>query len=126
MDNNFHITEDRQVEVLLNQMERCPDQFKHLQIFLHREGNDCKSDCEFLMVSPTVFGKVELLDIQVEEDYIALKFWDYALQKTGNVRININEEKPSVLFVRWKDIRKMVFEESGTKRSIDELLELEY
>lgn len=126
MDNNFHITEDRQVEVLINQMERCPDQFKHLQIFLHREGNDCKSDCEFLMVSPSVFGKVKLKDIQFDGNYIRLEFWDYSMQKTGYVRININEEKPSVLFVCWKDIIKIVNDEKNTSTHSSELLDFDY
>ncbi len=53
-----------------------------------------------------------MLNLNVEDDYVVLEFLDCGTKQVGNVRININNEEPSVVFVNWKDIRKMVFEES--------------
>lgn len=114
------------IQDLINQIGSSPERYRHLQIFLHREGNDCKTNYDFLMVSPSVFGKVELKDIQLEDNYIRLEFWDYAMQKTGNVRININEEKPSILFVCWKDIRKMVIADKNISTHSSELLDFDF
>lgn len=127
MDNNFHITEDRQVELLINQMESCPDLHHHLQVFLHRDSKaDCISGYEFLMVTPTSFGKVLIQDLTVDGKNVIIQIFDCTTRQVGNVRININDENPSVLFVSWKDVKKLVFEECSTKNGSDELLELEY
>lgn len=115
-----------QIQDLINHIDSSPERYKHLQIFLHREGNDCKSDCEFLMVSPTVFGKVELLDIQVEEDYIALKYLDCAMQMVGNVRINIKNELPQILFLSWSDIKKMVYSDKKSSTHSSDQLDFDF
>ena len=53
--------------------ENCPQ----LQVFLHREREGkCPTDTEFLMITANTFGKVEVLDISVEEPDIIIEFLD--------------------------------------------------
>ena len=106
---------DGKVQDLIHLIESSPSNFKHLQVFLHRErGTKSRPDNFFLMVTPRVFGKVEVLDLNVEGDYIIVEFLDCTLQEVGNIRININDEKPSTLFICWQDIMKMVLNDFDT------------
>ncbi|MCA1756271.1 MAG: hypothetical protein LC649_02290 [Bacteroidales bacterium] len=123
--NNSHIDNDKTQE-LISLLESCPDKYKNLQVFLHRErDNDSRPDNYFLMVSPRVFGKVEVLDLTVEGKYIILEFFDCTMQEVGNIRLKIDDDKPQVLFICWQDIRKMVLNESLTI-SNDGLLEFDF
>lgn len=72
------ICDDNNVQGLINMTGSSPYNYKHLQVFLHHKNeSDCTNDYEFL---------------------------DCAMQQVGNARININDEKPCVLFVRWQNI----------------------
>ena len=127
IENNHHIDNQDTVQELINLIGSSPDQFKHLQVFLHRERQgDFKTDNKFLMVTPRVFGKVEMLDLKVEGDYIIVDFMDCAMQEVGNVRINISDDKPSVLFICWQDVRKIVFDETISSYCDNDLLEFDY
>lgn len=121
------ITKIQSVEELISVWTYSPDKYSHLKVFLHlpRE-NDTKSNYLFLMISPTKFTKVELLDLSVEDDSIIVEFRDCAMQGIGNVKINVHDNKPQVLFVCWDDIRKMVMADSISHRSNEDLLEFEF
>ena len=126
-ESKSHLDTSDEVLNLIERISSSPDDFRHLQVFLHRERDtDSRPDYFFLMVSPRVFGKVELLDLTVEGDNIIVEFLDCAMQEVGNVRINISEEKPKVLFICWQDIRKMVLDESASMSCTDELLEFDF
>jgi hypothetical protein len=102
--------------------EKCPQ----LQIFLHREGtNNDFSDYDFLMVSPSCFGKVQIRNISIEETYIIIEFLDYAVNRTGKLRINIFDPDPKVIFVDWKDITNMVYADRKSIINDSGLLEFE-
>jgi len=85
--------------------EKCPQ----LQVFLHREreGNDA-TEKEFLMVTDSSFGKVEIQDILVEEPNIIIEYCDCAMDQVGHIRINAHDPDPKVLFISWQDIKNMV------------------
>lgn len=101
--NNHKINND-EVDKLIDLICSSPLNYKHLQVFLHRKTeSDCRS-YEFLMITPTSFGKIELLDINVEENIVILNILDCATKIVGDVRIDISDEKPSVLFIHWNDI----------------------
>lgn len=113
MGNDFHISEDEQVEGLISQMESCPDLHHRLQVFLHRDRKyDCISDYEFLMVTSTAFGKIIVQDLTVENNNVIIQIFDCTTSQVGTVRININNEKPDIYFICWQDIRKMVLDEN--------------
>lgn len=111
---------------LIDLFETYPDKYKHLQVFLHRERDTgVRPDNYFLMVSPRVFGKVEVLDLTVEDDNINIEFLDCTIKEVGNIRINIDDDKPQVLFICWRDIREMVLDGTLTLDK-DELLEFDF
>ena len=127
MVNNFHNIEDRQVEGLISQMESCTDLHHRLQVFLHRDRKtECKSDFEFLMVTPHTFGKVKLLNLNVEDPFVIIDFLDCASEQVGNVQIDVNDNKPQVLFICWQDIKSMVHADNHTIIDKSELLEFDY
>lgn len=120
------ITNNRPLEELVAKMSSSPEKYKQLQVFLHRKREDNYTpDKEFLMVTPSVFGKVEVLDLTVEGNFINIEFLDCVMQEHGNIWINISDEKPSVSFICWQDVKKMVLNET-LPSSNDELLDFEF
>lgn len=119
--------DDIQIQELINQMICAPDEFKHLQIFLHRDRKiDVQSEMHFLMVSPSCFGKVEITDLFVQDDIISIEFLDCATQNVGYVHLNILDKRPNTIFINWNDLKSLVG--SGVCSSIDNsgLLEFDY
>lgn len=120
-------SEDISMEELVNQMGCAPYDYKNLQIFLHwdREVN-YHSETEFLMVTPTCFGKVKISNLSVENNSVVIDYVDCQTQEFGSVHVKIYEEKPSILFINWNDIKSMF--DSTKKSSIDnsELLDFDY
>lgn len=87
------------------------DKFMHLKVFLHRNNViDYKSNHEYLMVTPTCFGKVEILNLNVDESDIIVEFIDFTTHLVGNVRIKINDEH-QVLFICWSDIKELLHDD---------------
>lgn len=78
------------------------------------------------MVTPTVLGKVKLLDLVVEDNLVILEILDCSTQKVGNIRLNIKDNSPQTFFICWKDIKKMVMDENAIKYNSDEILEFEF
>lgn len=125
--SNIKNTDDFLIEELINQISCAPDEFKNLQIFLRWDGKtNHYSEAEFLMVTPTCFGRVKILNLNVDNDYIIIEFFDCQTQAVGNVRVKIHEERPSVLFVSWKDILSMVNSDRNTISDNSGLLEFDY
>ena len=124
---NSHISDDDKVQDLINQMDSFPENYGHLQIFLSRDGMPhCFHDNEFLMITPRTFGKVKVLDLNVEGDYINIEFFDCCTQQIGNVRIDIHDASPRTFFICWQDIKNMVLDDVTTKYSNDELLDFDF
>lgn len=103
-----------------------PDgKFSHLQVFLHRNFK-CQIGSKFLMVTPSVFGLVVVKDLTYVNGIINVEFLDCVTMQVGNVQININDERPNVLFICFEDIKSIVLTDS--KKVVDDsgLLEFEY
>jgi len=119
--------DDIQIQELINQMICVPDEFKHLQIFLHRDRKiNVQSEMHFLMVSPNCFGKVEITDLSVQDDIISIDFLDCATQNVGYVHVNIHEKRPTILFINWNDIKSLVGSEICTSIDSKGLLEFDF
>jgi len=119
--------DDIQIQELINQMICAPDEFKHLQIFLHRDRLiDYQLENEYLMVTPKCFGKVEITDLYVQDDVISIEFVDCATNNMGYVHLNIHDKRPNTIFVNWNDLKSLVG--SGICSSFDNsgLLEFDY
>ncbi|MCB8999324.1 MAG: hypothetical protein H6540_04550 [Bacteroidales bacterium] len=115
MTENINHSTDDKIQELCDLIESSPEVYKHLQVFLHRERDtDSRPDNDFLMVTPRVFGKVKVLDLTVEGDYIFVKFLDCFTKHVGCVKIDIHDASPATFFICWQDIRKMVLDETAT------------
>ena len=120
-------SEDISMEELVNQMSCNPYDYKNLQIFLHwdREIN-YQTETEYLMVTPSCFGKVRISNLSVENNSVVIDYVDCQTQEVGSAHVKIYEKKPSILFINWNDIKGMF--DSTKKSSIDnsELLDFNY
>ena len=78
------------------------------------------------MVTPSVFGLVVVKDLTYVNGIINVEFLDCVTMQVGNVQININDERPNVLFICFEDIKSIVLTDS--KKVVDDsgLLEFEY
>ena len=104
----------------------CPDgKFSHLQVFLHRNFK-CQIGSKFLMVTPSVFGLVVVQDLRYKSGIVIVEYLDFVTQQVGNVRININDERPCVLFICFDDIRSIVLTDSKKVDDDSGLLEFDY
>ena len=99
--------------------------FSHLQVFLHRNFK-CHIGSKFLMVTPSVFGLVVVKDLTYENGIVIVEYLDCVTQQVGNVRININDERCSVLFICYEDIKSIVLTDSKKVDDDSVLLEFDY
>jgi len=76
------------------------------------------------MVTPDSFGKVRLDDIECDNDQITLFLTDLQTNNSGNVRVDLNNETQTTLFIYWKDVQKMVWDEMLNETNVT-LLEFE-
>ncbi|MBN1182364.1 MAG: hypothetical protein JXB49_08770 [Bacteroidales bacterium] len=126
MDKRYLNTDDV-LDQLIKKMEKAPQDFEHLKIFLKSDDSKtCPINAEFLLVTPTTLSKVKLLDVSVEYQFVILNILDCQTQLTGNFRIDINDIKPQTFFVRWSDIKRMVMYETISGINRDDLLEFEF
>ena len=110
---------------LINNMAVMPKKFEHLKIFLGRNLDDNDhTNLQFLMVTPDSFGKVRLDDIECDNDQITLFLTDLQTNNSGNVRVDLNNETQTTLFIYWKDVQKMVWDEMLNETNVT-LLEFE-
>ena len=115
------------VQGLIDRIEQAPFAFEHLRIFLKRDGkSNCFENKEYLMVTPTVFGKVQLLDVNVYYNFVILNIIDCSTQLVGNIRIDINDASPQTFFICWQDIKKMVLDETISSYCDNDLLEFDF
>ena len=127
MKSSYTNSEDISMKELVNQMSCFSDDYKNLQIFLHRRRDtNSRPDSCYLMVTPKVFGKVEVLDLTIEGNYIIVEFLDCAMQEVGIIHIKIDDDKPSALFICWQDVKKMVLDETISSYCDNNLLEFDY
>jgi hypothetical protein len=99
--------------------------YSHMRMFLHRNFH-CKIGSKFLMVTSSVFGVVVLRDLTYENGFVIVQIYDCVTQQVGNVRIDINDERPNALFICFEDIKSIVL--TDNKKVVDDsgLLEFEY
>jgi len=99
--------------------------YSHMQVFLHRNFK-CQIGSKFLMVTPSVFGLVVVKDLRYKSGIVIVEYLDCVTQQVGNVRININDERPCVLFICFEDIRSIVLTDNKKVDDDAGLLEFEY
>ena len=115
------------INELVHEMEKHPSRYKHLKVFLRRENSTGIPDFgeEYLAVSPSGFGLYCINSTDYQNGRIILSLTEVSTNKAVNYSFNINEVHPTCLFIRWKDVKNMVFQGCMDSDQNDEdLLEL--
>jgi hypothetical protein len=110
----------------LKSMRKFPDDYEHLKLFLHREDNKTyKTNQEYLLVSPNIFSKVKILNIDTQGFFIDIDIEDYATNKKETLRIDMTDDRQRYLFVHWDDVKDMVYHDPLDCEEDNSLLEFE-
>ena len=115
------------IDEMVNEMETHPDDYQHLKVFLRHENSTGIPDFgeEYLGVSPSGFGLYRINSTDFQNGNIILSLTEASTNKAVNLSLDINNQRPSCLFIRWKDVKNMVFDECmKSKINDNELLEL--
>jgi hypothetical protein len=115
------------INELVQVMEKYPDAYQHLKVFLRRENSTGIPDFgeEYLGVSPSGFGLYCINSTDYENGRIILSLTETSTNKVVSYSIDINNQTPTCLFIRWKDVKSMVFQGCMESDQNDEdLLEL--
>lgn len=123
----IELSKPTSINDLVVDIEKHPDRYQHLKVFLRRETSTGVPDFgeEYLAVSPSGFGLYRINSTDYQNGRIILSLTEASTNKAVNYSFNINEVHPTCLFIRWKDVKNMVFDEC-MKRDVNDndLLEL--
>ena len=115
------------INELVQDMEKYPDAYQHLKVFLRRENSTGIPDFgeEYLAVSPSGFGLYRINSTDYQNGRIILTLTEASTNKEVHYSLNLNDPHPSCIFIRWKDVKSMVFRECMDSDQNDtDLLEL--
>lgn len=101
------------LDELIDAMEKQPDKYKHLQIFLRHENFTGGTNFgeEFLVVASGGFALYRMNSIDYEDGSIILSLTESLTQKPVLYSVDIYNRHPNCYFIRWKDVKQMVFNE---------------
>jgi hypothetical protein len=101
------------IEELVDSMEKHPDRYKHLEIFLSREAVSDFPDFgeEYLVVSKDGFALYRLDSVDYQDGRVLLSLTEQSTNQPVKFSVDINNEQPSYLFIRWKDIWNLLLNE---------------
>lgn len=115
------------IEELVDAMEKHPDSYHHLKVFLRRDGVTDLPEFgeEYLVVSSSGFGLYKINAVDYQNGRIILTLIEVSTNKEVHYSLNLTDPHPSCIFIRWKDVKNMVFDECMTSNVNDnDLLEL--
>ena len=121
------LSEPASINELVQDMEKYPDAYQHLKVFLRRENSTGIPDFgeEYLAVSPSGFGLYCINSTDYQNGRIILSLTEASTNMAVKYSFNINEVHPTCLFIRWEDLKSLVFEECMKSNINDaDLLEL--
>ena len=101
------------LDELVQEMEKHPDMYQHLEIFLRRDGiKDFPVFGEqYLAVSHDGFALYRLDTVDYQDGTIILSLTEQSTNQPVKFSVDINNERPSCLFVRWKDIWDIILDD---------------
>ncbi|MDT8401909.1 MAG: hypothetical protein RQ743_09450 [Bacteroidales bacterium] len=111
---------------LINQMQE--GKYKHLQIFLSRDQSNLGLGFgqKYLVVNPDGFGLYELNCVDYNDGILQILFSNPATGNTAEINLDVKDEHPAYIFICWKNIRDMVYDEITNCCAGEDLLELDY
>jgi len=101
------------INELVQEMEKHPDLYQHLRIFLGRESNTGIPDFgeQYLAVSHDGFALYRLDSVDYQDGRIFLSLKEATTDIAVTHTLDINEEHPRCLFIRWRDIWDIVLDD---------------
>lgn len=125
--NTYKLSENDSFQVTLEDLLDNQKDYPHLQIVLSRAGH-IKNGIgkKYLMVTPTGFGIIKLLDLAFDGEYIILNLQDCTDGNQRHIPININDTSFKFLLIYWDNIKDIVMEEILTNNNKDDMLEIEF
>ena len=115
------------IDEMVNEMEKHSDVYQHLKVFLRHENSTGIPDFgeDYLAVSPSGFGLYRINSTDYQNGRIILSLTEVSTNKAVQYSLDVNNQHPSCIFIRWKDVKNMVFDECmKSKINDNELLEL--
>lgn len=115
------------INELVHEMEKHPDVYQHLKVFLRHENSTGIPDFgeDYLAVSPSGFGLYRINSTDYQNGRIILSLTEVSTNKAVQYSLDVNNQHPSCIFIRYKDVKNMVFDECmKSKINDNELLEL--
>ncbi len=115
------------INALVQDIEKHPDRYQHLKIFLRHDNSTGIPDFgeQYLAVRHDGFALYRLDSVDYQDGNIILSLTEQSTNQPVKFSVDINNAQPSCLFIRWKDVKNMVFDEC-MKRDVNDndLLEL--
>jgi hypothetical protein len=110
---------------LIDDMEQ--GKYKHLQIILNRNSQyqTLGLGQEYLVVNGIGFAVYKLLNVDYINGEIILTLMNTENCKTGEIRLNIQNDRPEHFLINMQDLKEIIHAENGCYNMDDELLELE-
>ena len=115
------------IDEMVSEMEKHPYVYQHLKVFLRSENPTDIPDFgdEYLAVSPSGFGLYRINSTDYQNGRIILSLTEVSTNKAVQYSLDVNNQHPSCIFIRYKDVKNMVFDECmKSKINDNELLEL--
>ena len=100
---------------------------KHLQIFLSRNKSNLGLGFgqKYLVVNPDGFGLYELNSVDYNAGILQMLFTNPDTGCNAEINLDVNDAHPAYIFICWKDIRNMVYDEITSSCADEDLLELD-
>ena len=101
--------------------------YKHLSIFLYRDKSslDMGFGQRYLLVSNSGFGVYDFKSVDYNGGFLQLLFSNSDTGCIAELYIDVNNEHPEYLAIRWNDIKDMVFNDIASNYDDADLLELD-
>ncbi len=116
------------INELITQITNAPEDFTHLQIFLHRAQTRLEPEFgrKFLFISHDSFGLVKLIDLSVENNFVHLVLEDATTGQSAPFTIDIKDKSFQFLMIAWEDVQDIYCHDKNTSSICYDLLEFEF
>lgn len=100
-------------------------QYQHLRIILSSTGNRTFGQ-KFLMVSPSAFGIVNLIDFNVDDSHVYFVLQDIITGIVKKVSLDVEDNSVKFLLISWEDIITLSHQTNENLGNDTTLLEFDY
>ena len=115
------------IEELVDDMEKHPDKFKHLQFVLSSKKNhNLDLGQKYLVVNSRGFGLYVLNSVDYSNCIITMIFTTHDTGNPAIINLDICNEHPDIYLINWRDVEDLVFTDCNCCDVTDELLGFDF